>query len=79
MENVFSESVSCELDMFFLLYFWHRLPPSGDPPYDGTARNQTHPNHLAVVSIYSVAAIAGIVYAIVCLLFNLVFRNKRYT
>ncbi len=61
-------SVSCSLTPFF----------TGGPPYDGTARNRTRTTLLGLVSIYSIAAIAGMLYAVVCLLFNIVFRNKRY-
>ena len=50
---------------------------SGGAPYDGAARERLRPNHLALVSTFSIAAIAGIVYAVVCLVFNIVFRNRK--
>jgi hypothetical protein len=46
-------------------------------PYDGAAREKLHHNSLALVSIYSVAAITGITFAVVCLAFNIIFRNRR--
>ena len=51
---------------------------SGGVPYDGAAQERIHPNSIVLVSIYSVAAFAGIVYAIACLLFNIIFRNRKY-
>ncbi len=46
-------------------------------PNDGALQERIHPNSLILISVYSVVAIAGIVYAVVCLLFNLIFRNRR--
>ena len=46
-------------------------------PYDGAARERLHPNSPVLVSLYSIAAIAGIAFAGFCLVFNTVFRNKR--
>ena len=46
-------------------------------PYDGATQMTLHPNHLALVIVYSIAAVAGLVYAAACLLFNLLFRKKK--
>ena len=46
-------------------------------PYDGAAREGLHQNSAALVSVYSVAASAGIMCAVVCLLFNIIFRNRK--
>lgn len=51
---------------------------AGGVPYDGAARERLHPNSLALVSIYSIAAIAGIAFAAFCLVFNIIFRNKKW-
>lgn len=47
-------------------------------PYDGAARAKLHPNTPVLVSLYSIAAIAGIAFAGFCLVFNIVFRNRRW-
>ena len=46
-------------------------------PYDGATRMTLHHNHIALVILYSIAAVAGLVYAAACLLFNLLFRKKK--
>ena len=51
---------------------------TGGVPYDGATRMTLHHNHPALVIVYSIAAVAGLVYAAVCLLFNLLFRKKKY-
>lgn len=57
---------------------WLLLSKTGGAPYDGKARDRTNTDHHALDSVYSIAAIAGIVYAVACFVFNTVFRNKRY-
>ena len=53
------------------------LFPTGGVPYDGAPRNQLHLNSPVLVYVYSIAALAGIVFAAVCLVFNIVFRNRK--
>ena len=48
----------------------------GVPP-DGTPINITNTFKVEVVAIFYSSAIAGIMFAIVCLLFNVIFRSKR--
>ena len=47
------------------------------PPYDGAALSALHPNHKALVVIYSMAAACGLVYTVVCLVFNVAFGRKK--
>lgn len=47
-------------------------------PYDGSARDIVHPIALPLVIIYDVLASAGVLLAVACLVFNIVFRNKKY-
>ena len=53
------------------------LTITGGVPYDGATRMSLHHNHPALVIVYSIAAVAGLVYAAACLLFNLLFRKKK--
>ena len=34
--------------------------------------------HLSVTVIFSILATAGIAFAVVCLIFNFTFRNRKY-
>ena len=34
--------------------------------------------HLSVTVIFSILATAGIAFAVVCLIFNCIFRNRKY-
>ena len=72
----YSYSESFVSNIFFYKCCDHTI--TGGAPYDGRARNRTSTAHYALTSIYSIAAIAGIIYAVICLVFNTVFRNKRY-
>ena len=67
--------------MFFTLmrifYMIITLTITGGVPYDGATRMTLHHNHIALVILYSIAAVAGLVYAAACLLFNLLFRKKK--
>ena len=49
----------------------------GTPPYDGYEEDTIHPNHLALIIIYDIAAFVGLIFVAVCLVFNIVFRNKK--
>ena len=39
---------------------------------------EIHHNSLELVLAYSIASVAGITFALICLVFNYVFRNRRY-
>ena len=49
----------------------------GIPPYDGYEVDTIHQNHLALIIIYDIAAFVGLIFVAVCLVFNIVFRNKK--
>lgn len=47
-------------------------------PADGSPENLIVPVFLPVAIIYYVVASAGIIFALVCLFFNIIFRNRKY-
>lgn len=59
-----------------LLYYLFVLP-GGSPPYDGYPVDTLHSNHIVLVVIYSLTAGCGIVFAVLCLTFNIVYSNKK--
>ena len=52
-------------------------PLDGSPPYDGSPTKAIHQNHLALIVIYDIVAFVGLIFVAVCLVFNVVFRNKK--
>ena len=46
-------------------------------PHDGVAMNDTATVILPVAVILILFEIAGLVFAVVCLVFNIAYRNKR--
>ena len=48
----------------------------GVPP-DGTPQKTIHTFQLGLVIVYYLLAVAGIVFTVVCLLFNFAFRKRR--
>ena len=49
----------------------------GIPP-DGTPRPVTVTILTPLVIVYYILASVGIIYALVCLMFNFIFRNRKY-
>ena len=49
----------------------------GVPP-DGTPQKTIHTFQLGLVIVYYLLAVAGIVFSVVCLLFNFAFRKTTY-
>ena len=49
----------------------------GGVPYDGFPDERIHQTPLPIVIIYSIMATVGLIFAITCLVFNVVFRQKR--
>lgn len=47
-------------------------------PLDGTPIKTVHTFHVKLVVIFDILAIAGILFGFVCLLFNIIFRKRRY-
>ena len=68
-------NTSCVIEKVIILLI---LISDDSAPYDGTPREVLHLNHVSLVVIYSIFASAGLVFTIVCLLFTLIFREKRY-
>lgn len=46
-------------------------------PYDGQPNIETETVSVVLTVIFSLLATAGIVFAIVCLVFNITFRKKK--
>ena len=49
----------------------------GGAPYDGAVRNELHSNNIWIVIVYCIAACTGLVYTLVCFLFNIIFRRNK--
>ena len=50
----------------------------GKAPYDGSLVEEVHHIHIALEIVYSTLAAAGLMFTLVCLIFNIYFRNARY-
>ncbi len=61
-----------------ILRFLNTLLPDGEIPYDGVPVEEIETVAVPLTVIYSFLSIAGIIFAIVCLIFNFVLRNKKY-
>lgn len=48
-------------------------------PYDGSIRIDIHENSLAIGLIFYTLAGIGMLFTLACLVFNIVFRNKKYS
>ena len=59
--------------ILFLLY----TTANGEPPPDGVPKRITHGINLVLVVLFEVMGIAGIVFAISCLIFNIAFRERK--
>ena len=57
--------------------FLNTYTPPGGAPYDGSADDVIHHNHKAMEVSYSIMASAGLIFAIACLAFNVLFRNRK--
>ena len=51
--------------------------PGGLVPYDGVPTEKEVSVDLSLTVIFSILATAGIVFGVVCLAFNFIFRDKR--
>ena len=49
----------------------------GGVPYDGAARVVLHTNNIGLEIVYSITVFAGLIYTVVCLLFNTIFRKNK--
>lgn len=49
----------------------------GNVPYDGSPVEAVDHTHVALTVIYVLLGILGLVFAVACLIFNTLFKNKR--
>ena len=61
---------------FALCKLWLCVTTDGAPP-DGTPQNAIQTVNLWLVVVYYFLVLMGIVFIMVCLVFNIVFRNRR--
>ena len=66
----------CVLFPPHILQFSNHLP-GGLIPYDGVPTEKEVSVDLSLTVIFSVLATAGIAFAVVCLVFNFIFRDKK--
>ena len=59
-----------------ILSLWPSL--EGAPPLDGTPLTQLNYQHVPLLAVCYTLATAGIVFALVCLCFNIVFRKRKF-
>lgn len=55
----------------------HWQHTGGVAPYDGSPVNAVDHTHVALTVIYCLLGALGLAFAVVCLIFNTVFKNKR--
>ena len=60
--------------MLFIIVKYHA---GGLVPYDGVPTNKYVTVAIPVTIVYILLSVAGIIFAILCLIFNFVYRNKR--
>ena len=51
---------------------------SGLTPHDGVANKAILSVHLVVTVLCSLMATLGVIFAVVCLIFNFIYRNSKY-
>ena len=49
----------------------------GTVPYDGSPVDAVDHTHAALTVIYCLLGILGLIFAVACLIFNSLFKNKR--
>ena len=64
---------------FFLLVSLYFIPIGGSPHNDGSPilMENIRKNHPALLLIYDTISFVGLIFVAVCLVFNIVFRNKK--
>jgi hypothetical protein len=55
----------------------HYMLSGGNVPYDGSPVDAVDHTHVALTVIYCLLGILGLVFAVACLIFNSLFKNKR--
>lgn len=51
---------------------------TGGSPSDGSPTEITRTFHIGLIVVFDVLATLGIIFAIICFLFNLIYREKKY-
>ncbi len=68
--------------MYLFLFTFLRYPitllPGGQIPYDGVPVEEIETVAVPLTVIYSFLSVAGIIFAIACLMFTFILRNKKY-
>ena len=54
------------------------LTSAGHVPYDGEPREEFVTIMAPITAIFMILNISGIIYAVVCFMFNAIFHKKRY-
>ena len=75
--NTLHKTFYVSIHMALMLWLVTLLIVLGGVPYDGAVREVLDSNHQALIILYSIAASAGLVFTVFCLLFNMVFRNRK--
>ena len=60
------------------MHYAHMHYLSGGVPYDGIPTKDISTVSVALVAVIYVCAAAGVIFAVVCLVFNFIFRKKKY-
>ena len=50
---------------------------AGMVPYDGIPSEETISINAAVTALFVILATAGVAFTVICLLFNIIFRNSK--
>lgn len=65
------------LFIIIIIILYPHLINAGYIPGDGTPINVVLPVKIPLLIVYYALATIGIIFAFICLLFNLVFRNRK--
>lgn len=73
------ENFSLSMDTYTRAHAWlSNTIPAGPVPYDGVPLKENATYHTAVTVIFMLLACAGIALAVVCLIFNFIYRKSKY-
>ena len=59
------------------MYMYILMEYTDGVPYDGAVVTTIHPNSVVMVVIFSVATGIGLVYSAGCLIYIIIFRNRK--
>ena len=52
-------------------------PPDNLVPYDGVPNEEVVSVKVGLAAVFFIMATAGIIFAVICIVFNAVYRNKK--